>query len=89
MARTKNNNIKHRYPFQYKGNILLFILCIILFFPVGIILAIKNGGILKDKKYLALSYRGSYGWLIFWAILFFPIAFILLLFKGVDIVEES
>ncbi|OJW48511.1 MAG: hypothetical protein BGO67_04575 [Alphaproteobacteria bacterium 41-28] len=87
MARTKNKKVKHSYPFQYKGNIVLFIICLILFFPVGIILAIKNGVILKDKKYFSLSYRGSYGWLIFWAIIFFPVAFILLLIKGIDVVE--
>lgn len=87
MTRTKSKKVTHRYPFQYKGNIVLFILCIILFFPVGIILAIKNGAIEKDGKYLAFSYRGSYGWLIFWAIVFFPITFILLLINGVDVVE--
>ncbi|HUX80553.1 MAG TPA: hypothetical protein VMW10_12540 [Alphaproteobacteria bacterium] len=87
MARTKKSKIAHRYPFQYKGNILLFVLCIIIFFPVGIILAIKNGMILKDNKFLALSYRGSYGWLIFWAVVFFPIAFVLLLINGIDVVE--
>jgi hypothetical protein len=54
---------------------------------VGIILAIKNGKILKDNKFLALSYRGSYGWLIFWAIVFFPVAFVLLLINGIDVVE--
>ncbi len=85
---TNTHKVKHSYPFKYKGNVVLFILCIIIFFPVGIILAIKNGVIQRDNKYLALSYRGSYGWLIFWAILFFPLAFILLLIKGVDVVEE-
>jgi len=88
MARSKNKKVAHRYPFQYKGNIVLFILFLIIFFPVAIILAIKNGVILKNKKYFSLSYQGSYGWLIFWAIIFFPVAFILLLLKGVDVVEE-
>lgn len=88
MAGPKNKKVKHRYPFKYKGNIVLFILFLIIFFPVAIILAIKNGVILKDNKYFSLSYRGSYGWLIFWAIVFFPVAFILLLLKGVDVVEE-
>ena len=84
----KITKIKHQYPFQYRGNIFLFIIFLILFLPVGIILGIKNGVFVKDGKYVALSYRGSYGWLIFWAILFFPLSFILLLIKGVDIVDE-
>lgn len=79
--------IKHRYPLQYKGNIILFIIFAILFFPLGIVLAIKNMHILRDNKYLGLSYRGSYGWLIFWTIIFFPIAILMLLLKGVDVVE--
>lgn len=79
--------VKHLYPVQYKGNIILFIVCTILFFPLGIVLAIKNMHILRYDKYLGLSYRGSYGWLIFWTILFFPIAILMLLLKGVDVVE--
>jgi hypothetical protein len=82
-----NRNVKHRYPLQYTGNVILFIICAILFFPLGIVLAIKNMKILRDNKYLRLSYRGSYGWLIFWTILFFPIAILMLLINGVDIEE--
>ena len=81
--------IKHHYPLQYKGNIIIFIVCAILFLPLGLVLAIKNGRILQNGKYLSLVYRGSYGWLIFWTILFFPIAILMLLIKGVDVVEEN
>lgn len=83
------SKIKNRHPIQYNGNIVFFILWILLFPPVGIILAIKNLIFLKNGKYLGLSYRGSYNWLIFWAVIFFPIAFILLLIKGVDVVEGN
>ncbi|MBS0271744.1 MAG: hypothetical protein JSR85_03755 [Proteobacteria bacterium] len=88
MKRSKNTNIKHRYPFKYRGSIFWFIVFLIIFFPIGIILGIKNGALIKDEKILYFSYRGSYGWLIFWAIIFFPISFILILINGVDVVEE-
>ncbi len=81
------NKVKKHYPFEYNGNIIIFILCIIIFFPVALILALKNLRVLKGEKYQSLFYRGSYGWLIFWTIVFFPIAIILLLINGVDLVE--
>jgi hypothetical protein len=80
---------KESYPFKYTGNIVIFILCIIIFFPVALVLALKNLRVLKGKKYQFLSYHGSYGWLIFWTIIFFPIAIILLLINGVDLVESN
>jgi predicted CDP-diglyceride synthetase/phosphatidate cytidylyltransferase len=79
--------IKKHYPLQYTGNIIIFILCFIIFFPLALVLALKNLRVLKGKKYQSLSYHGSYGWLIFWTIIFFPIAIILLLINGVDVVE--
>ena len=79
--------ITHRYPLQYTGNIIIFIICMLLFFPLGIVLAIKNLRVLQHTKYISLSYRGSYGWLIFWTIVFFPIAILMLLIKGVDVGE--
>ena len=79
--------IKKYYPLQYTGNILILIVCLIIFFPVALILAMKNLRVLKGKQYQSLSYRGSYGWLIFWTIFFFPVAIILLLINGVDLVE--
>lgn len=81
------SKIKHRYPLQYTGNIVIFIICVLLFLPLGLVLALKNGRILKEGKYLSLAYQGSYGWLIFWTILFFPIAILMLLIKGIDVVE--
>ena len=89
MTRKKNVTIKHSYPFRYKGNIVLFIISLIIFFPLGIILGIKNGVYLKGKKYFSFSYRGSFGWLIFWTIIFFPVALVLLLLNGVDVVKEK
>lgn len=81
--------VKKSYLVQYTGSIVLFIICLIIFFPVALILALKNMRILKDKTYLSLAYRGSYGWLIFWTIIFFPIALILLLINGVDVMESK
>jgi hypothetical protein len=78
---------KTAYSLQYTGNIIILILCFLLFFPLALILLLKNMQVLKGKTYLAFSYRGSYGWLIFWTIVFFPIAIILLFAKGVDLVE--
>ena len=73
--------------FQYTGNIVILILCFLLFFPVALVLMLKNLRMLRGKKYAACSYRGSYGWLIFWTIFFFPIAIILLIINGIDMVE--
>jgi len=87
MAKVKK--IKKSYPMEYTGNIIIFILCLIIFFPVALVLAMKNLKVLRGKKHKSLFYRGSYGWLIFWTIIFFPIAIILLLINGVDLVEES
>jgi hypothetical protein len=89
MTRPKNKKVTHPYPFLYKGNLVLFIVCVIIFFPVAVILGIKNGVMLKGKKYYSLLYRGSYGWLIFWTIIFFPVAIALLIINGIDVVEEK
>ena len=79
--------IKKSYPMEYTGNIIILILCLLIFFPIALILLLKNLRVLRDDKYQSLSYRGSYGWLIFWTIVFFPIAIILILVNGVDVVE--
>lgn len=79
--------IKKSYPMEYTGNIIILILCFLLFFPIALILLLKNLRVMREGKYQSLSYRGSYGWLIFWTIVFFPIAIILLLVNGVDVVE--
>ncbi|EKE09434.1 MAG: hypothetical protein ACD_16C00176G0007 [uncultured bacterium] len=81
--------VKHHYPLKYEGNLILFILSILLFFPIAIVLAMKNGAFIRNDKYYAFSYHGSYGWLIFWTLILFPIAIILVLINGVDVVEEK
>jgi len=81
--------IKKSYPMVYTGNIIILILCLIIFFPIALILLLKNLKVLRENKYQSLSYRGSYGWLIFWTIIFFPIAIILLLINGMDLIEED
>jgi hypothetical protein len=81
--------IKKSYPLQYKGNIVIFIIFLLLFFPIALVLAMKNLSVLRGNKYESLSYKGSYGWLIFWTIIFFPIAIILFLINGVDVIEED
>lgn len=85
----KSHKIQKSYPMVYKGNIIILVLCFIVFFPVALILLIKNLKILREDQYQSLYYRGSYGWLIFWTIVLFPIAIILLLINGMDVVEED
>lgn len=82
-------NTKYIYPLKYDGNILILIVCLIIWFPLTFVLLMKNCRWQKKDSQLYLSYRGSYNWLYFWAILFFPIILILLFAKGVDIIEES
>jgi hypothetical protein len=79
---------KQAYPLKYTGNIIILILCLLIFFPVALVLLFKNLRVLRDKNYQYLEYHGSYGWLIFWTIFLFPIALILLLINGADLVEE-
>lgn len=89
MALKKKPKVKNRYPFKYRGSLFWFIFFLILFFPIAMVLFVKNAAILKDSEYLSFSYHGSYGWLFFWSILFFPIAILLLFLNGVDVVEEE
>lgn len=88
MATRKKPNIKKRYPLKYRGSIFWFIFFLIIFFPIAIVLFIKNSAILMENQYFRFNYDGSYGWLYFWAIFFFPIAIILVFLNGIDIVEE-
>ncbi len=71
--------------------ILMFflILFLIIWLPVGILLLMKNGAIVKENSRFYLSYHGKWGWLLFWGVLFFPVSILLLLIKGVDVVEEE
>ena len=76
-------------PRWYSGNLFFLILFLIIWFPLGVLLLIKNGSISKENSRFYLKYHGSWNWLFFWVIVFFPIAVILLLIKGVDIIEEE
>ena len=89
MAHKKTVTVKKQYPLKYEGSLVIFLLCLILFFPVAIVLAIKNGVFLKNNTYYSFSYHGSYGWLIFWTLILFPIAILLVLINGIDVVEEK
>ena len=89
MATRRTPNIKKRYPLKYRGSVFWFIFFLIFFFPIAIVLFIKNATILKEDHYYSFCYNGAYGWLFFWVIIFFPIAIILLFLNGVDIIEES
>ena len=84
MVRTK----KFSTPFHYQGNLFFLILFLFIFFPIGILLLLKNTHIVAESSQFHLAYHGSWGWLFFWGLLFFPIAIILFLVKGVDIIEE-
>ena len=76
-------------PTWYSGNLFFLILFLIIWLPVGILLLMKNGAIIKENSRLYLNYHGKWGWLLFWGILFFPVSILLLLIKGVDVIEEE
>lgn len=76
-------------PKWYSGNLFFLILFLILWFPIGILLLMRNGSITKKNSRFYLHYHGSWGWLYFWGLIFFPIAVILLLVKGTDVIEEE
>jgi hypothetical protein len=88
--RTKVIKITKIYcPKWYGGNLFFLILFLIIWFPIGILLLMRNGSITKENSRFYLRYHGSWGWLYFWGFLFFPITVILLLVKGIDIIEEE
>ncbi|MBX9621483.1 MAG: hypothetical protein K2X28_05600 [Alphaproteobacteria bacterium] len=89
MGTKKNSTVRKKYPLKYQGNLVIFVLSLILFFPLAFVLAMKNGVFLKNNVYYSFSYNGSYGWLIFWTLLFFPVAIVLGLINGIDLVEEK
>lgn len=78
-----------KYPIKYRGNIVLLVLFLILWFPIALVLLFKNAYIPKKNKIIYVSYHGNYFWLFFWAIFFFPIAMILIFIVGFDQVEEE
>ena len=87
MGTKKHVVTRKKYPLKYEGSLVMFILSFILFFPLAIVLAMKNGVFLKNNSYYSFFYNGSYGWPIFWTLLFFPVAIILVVINGVDLVE--
>lgn len=81
--------VKTSWPIGYNGNVFFLILFLIIWLPVGILLLMRNGAIVRENARFYLSYHGKWGWLFFWGILFFPVAVLLLLIKGVDVIEEG
>src|SRR5262245_17563940 len=84
----KIKKTKFTYPFRYSGNLIIFIILLIIWLPLGLILWMKNGSFVKENSKFYINYHGSYFWLFFWAIIFFPISIILLLVNGADWIEE-
>src|SRR4051812_28979328 len=84
----KTRKTKVKYPVTYTGNLIILVLGLIIWLPLGLILLIKNGRFLKGDSIFLIAYRGNYVWLFFWSIVFFPIAILLFLIKGADWVEE-
>lgn len=81
--------VKFSCPIRYRGNLFFLILFLLVWLPVGILLALKNARFATESSTFYLSYHGTWGWLFFWGILFFPVAILLLLFKGIDVIEEE
>ena len=75
--------------FKYRGSIFWLIFFLILFFPIAIILLIRNLARIKNDTTYYVEYSGSWKWVFFWGVLFFPIAFILLFFNGLSLIEEQ
>lgn len=85
---TCSGNCK-KYPFSYKGNVILLIIFILLIFPLGVTLLLLNTTVRSKNTYYSLSYRGSRGWLIFWSVVFFPVAIILGAINGFDMISRE
>jgi len=77
---------KYKYPFSYKGNIILLVLLLFFWPPVGFLLLLFNTAVHLHGETSSLSYRGSEGWLIFWSIVFFPVAIVLAALRGFDVI---
>lgn len=75
-------------PLTYEGNLFFLILFLILWLPVGLLMLMRHGRIVKRESKFSLHYCGSWGWLLFWGLFFFPISILLLLMKGVEVIEE-
>jgi hypothetical protein len=88
MKKQKTTTIKFSSPIRYKGSLILLILFLILWFPLGVLMLLKNGYLIQRTSNLSLNYHGHWGWLYFWGIIFFPVAFVLLALRGTDIVQK-
>ncbi|MBP9752654.1 MAG: hypothetical protein KBD31_02450 [Proteobacteria bacterium] len=75
--------------YGYRGSFFWLIVFFILFFPIGILLLMRNTVKRKDGKIYFLEYQRSWKWIFFWGIVFFPIAFFLFIFNGISFVEED
>ncbi len=85
----KTRKTRISYPLRYEGNLFILIVLLIIWPPLGLILWVKNGSLIKAHSRFFIDYHGHYFWLFFWAILFFPIAIVLFLLNGADWVEET
>ena len=83
------SQIRHSYPFRYKGSVLWPILFALIYPPICILLVAKNLSFVRNDTTFHLSYHGSWFWISFWAIVFFPIGILLLCFNGADVVETT
>lgn len=84
------NKIKrYSYPLGYQGNKILFIICAIIWPPLGVFLCLKNEFIIKSKHKFSLSYSGKWFWVLLFSIIFFPISVVLAVLNGFDVIEEE
>lgn len=81
--------IKFSSPLRYQGNLFFLILLFVVWFPIGVLLLIKNGYIVQEMSKFSLEYQGKWRWVFFWGVFFFPVAFLLLFLKGIDVIEEE
>ncbi len=75
-------------PFQYRGNLAILILFLLIWIPIGFTLLVLNSSWKQDHSTFYLRYEGSRGWLLFWALCCFPIAILLGFLKGMTLIEE-
>lgn len=77
------------FGLKYNGNLIFLFLAFVLFFPIAILIMLKNGQyISSEKKTYHFAYSGSWSWLIFFTIFIFPLAIFLLATKGKFIKEN-
>jgi hypothetical protein len=81
--------IKFAFPSCYRGNLFWLIVFLILLLPLGLVLLLRNGYIVRGNSILYVRYAGKWGWLFFWSIFFFPVTLLLFIFKGTEVIEEE